>query len=139
MMPGATAGSGTSGSRKPLLFDLPDDVDLPRLLELGCFFDFVWADDLLVDAVVFPAVVVVVEGLAVEDLRVVDVEDQEPRAVVDVDEELLEDELDAVVSDDCVGEEASVIWIFRCPSLDSEFPSLTTKLKSSTSTPDGAW
>jgi hypothetical protein len=139
-MPGAAAGIGTSGIKKPLLFDLPDDAALPRLLELGCFFDFVWADGLLVVAVVSPAVVVVVEDLAAEDLRVVvdvDVDDHEPRAVVAVDEELLDDELDAELSD--AAEEASVIWILRWPSLDSEFPSLTTKLKSSTSTPDGAW
>ena len=156
-MPGAAAAIGMSGSRKPLLFDLPDDVDFPRLLELGCFLDFVWADPLLVVAVVSPDVVVVVvdDDLAddelldlpvvedVLDLPVVEVVDGlRVVAVVDEDEELLDDELDAVVADDDdddVCDEASVIWILRCPSLDSMFPSVTTKLKSSTSTPDGAW
>ena len=45
-MAGAAAAMGISGMRYPLLFDLldeedDDDVGLPRLLELGCFFDFV--------------------------------------------------------------------------------------------------
>jgi hypothetical protein len=38
---GAAAAMGISGRRNPLLFDLLDDDGLPRLLELGCFFDFV--------------------------------------------------------------------------------------------------
>jgi hypothetical protein len=148
---GAAAATGISGKRKPLLFDLLDeDVGFPRLLELDCFFDFVW-DDLLVDVVVSDRpVVVVVDDFAVvepvDGLRVVDVVDDEAElfVVVDVDEDelLVLDELDAVVADDEDDEDddvASVIWMSRCPSFDSEFPSLTTKLKPSTSTPDGAW
>ena len=44
-----------------------DDVGLPRLLELGCFFDLVWADDLPVVCVDedFAAVVCVVDALVV--------------------------------------------------------------------------
>lgn len=133
-MAGAAATIGMSGIRNPLLFDLPDDVDLPRLLELGSFLDFVWAEPLLVEAVVSPDddVVVVVDDLAddelldlpvvedVDDLPVVEDVDDLPVVedvdglrvveVVDVDEEeLLDDELDAVVSDDDVGWEASEI------------------------------
>ena len=120
-------------------FDFFDDVDLPRSLELG-FFDFVWADDFLdVDWVVedFPVVAVVsllvvslVEDFVV-DLRLFD---DCPGSgggwVVVVDS-------GAVVEDDDVY--WSVIRMLRWPSSESELPSLTTKLKSSTSTPDGAW
>ena len=82
------------------------------------------------------AVVEVVDGLrvveVVEDRVVDDVDDDELADVTVVDDEelLVDDELDAV---------ASVISMLRCPSFDSEFPSLTTKLNPSTSTPDGAW
>jgi hypothetical protein len=142
---------GINGMRYPLLFDLlDDDVSLPRLFELGCFLDFVWADGLLVVFVVSDdrSVVLVVEledrseldalaVVAVVDLRVVDVVELFVVVEVDEDEELVdEDELDAVEDDDAA---ASVISMLRCPSLDSELPSLTTKLKPSTSTPDGAW
>ena len=92
------------------------------------------------------AVVPVVDGLAVvvvvDDLRVVEVDAEDAVVrVVEVDDEVLvDDELDAVVDE---GDEdaggASVIWMLRCPSSDSELPSLTTKLKPSTSTPEGAW
>jgi hypothetical protein len=177
-MAGAAAAMGISGMRYPLLFDLLDeDVGFPRLLELGCFLDFVWADDLLVVFVVSDdlvsddrgsddrvsddrAVVAVVEldeldGFAVVevvDFRVVDV--VELFSVVEVveDEELVDDdELDDDELDDDEAEEgddddddeeddvASVISMLRWPSLDSEFPSLTTKLNPSTSTPEGAW
>lgn len=53
-------------------------------------------------------------------------------AVVDVDAESVVD----VVDDPGYW---SVTWMLRCPSLESELPSLATKLKSSTSTPVGAW
>ena len=55
-------------------FDLVDDVDLPRLLELGCFFDL---PDLLVP-----------EGVEDEELLELD------------DEELDEDELDGLEEPD---------------------------------------
>ena len=57
--------SGISGRRMAFDF-LLDDVDFPRLLELG-FFDFVWAEDLPVVCVVDDfAVVSVVEESDVE-------------------------------------------------------------------------
>ena len=40
-----------------------DDDGFPRLLELGCFFDFVWADDLPVVWVVDP-----LDGFAVVEV-----------------------------------------------------------------------
>ena len=83
------------------------------------------------------AVVAVVEDFAVVDvvaLRVVEVEDG---PVVDV--EALADDGPVVVVEDADAAWAWVIWMLRWPSLESELPSLATKLKASTSTPAGAW
>jgi hypothetical protein len=119
-----------------------DFAGLPRLFdELDCFFDF--PDDLpdvLPSELPEVAVVEVVDGpvvVVVEDLPVVVVV---AGPVVDgVDDESGSDggAVVAVVVDD-EGVAASVIWIRSSPSLESEFPSLATKVKVSTSTPDGA-
>jgi hypothetical protein len=122
-----------------------DFAGLPRLFdELDCFFDF--PDDLpdvflldpadpevaVVEVVDCPVVVVV------EDLPVVVVVGG---PVVDgVADESGSDggAVVAVVVVDDGGVAASVIWMRSSPSLESEFPSLATKVKVSTSTPDGA-
>src|SRR5687768_11104151 len=116
--------SGISGSR--MAFDFLLEA-LPRLLELG-FFDFVWADDL--------PVVCVVEDLAVVcvvDLRLFDDFPGSGGGWVVVDD----GGCVVFVEDDDVY--LSVTSMLRCPSLDSVLPSLTTNVKSSVSTPVGAW
>jgi hypothetical protein len=66
----------------------------------------------------------VVEGLVVDELESSESESGDVVAVVD--------------EDDDDGAAASVIWMRSCPSLESEFPSVATNVKLSTSTPDGA-
>lgn len=134
--------SGISGSRTAFDFLLDD---FPRLLELG-FFDFVWAEDFPVVSVVDDLDVdAVVEELEVEPSLVEDF------AVVCVVDLRLFDDFPGsgggcvvVVDGGCVvfveddDVYLSVTSMLRCPSLDSELPSLTTKVKSSVSTPVGA-
>ena len=135
--------SGISGSNTA--FDFLLDV-LPRLLELG-FFDFVWAEDLPVVWVVDDLAVVcvveesedassLVEGFAVVCVVALRLFDDLPGSgggwVVVVDGGWV-----VFVEDDDVY--LSVTSMLRCPSSDSELPSVTTKVKSSVSTPVGAW
>jgi hypothetical protein len=143
----ATAGTAASGSiGSNIAFvgevpagveELPDGGGFPRLLELGAFFCFVEEEE----ADVFPVVcevddfpVVVVDA---DDLPVVAVVDD--RRVVVVVEEAGLAEGPVVVVEEAADAWAWVIWMLRWPSLESELPSLATKLNASTSTPAGAW
>jgi len=154
------AARGSIGSSSAFEVVLVDVVGLPRLLELVGFLAFH-----VVDVVEGFDVVAVVEALpvvvGVDDFHVVVVEEGLPvvgvvddRCVVEVvddEEELVVDELDddvgdptddgpvVVEDDDAAVAWACVTWMLRWPSLESELPSLATKLKVSTSTPAGAW
>src|SRR5579872_3939756 len=133
-----TAASGSTGTSHPLdlcLGDVDRVVDwvvdwveadfvvvgFPRLLELGAFFP------LAAEVGVVPP-----DGFAV-----VAVEDFGAVVVVLVQDFGAEEAV--VVVDDADAAWAWVIWMVTWPSLESEFPSLATKLKASTSTPAGAW
>src|SRR5579884_4273190 len=126
-----TAARGSSGTSTPLDFDFDGaDVDfvvedlpaagaLPRLLEFGPFLPFPGGGAVPpADFAVGP----------VEDFDVVVVLVQDLGAVGAV-----------VVVDDAEAAWSCVIWMLTWPSLESELPSLATKLKASTSTPAGAW
>src|SRR5204863_9369635 len=119
------AARAISGTRTAFGF-LLDDVVLPRSLELGCcFFDFVWAEGLLVVCGVDDLSVdcdvddLPVDWVVDDCLRVFDDCPGGPAggAVVDVDAEPV-----VVVVDD--PGYWSVTWMLRCPSSESELPSL---------------
>ena len=159
---GVDGVEGVAGLDVVEVVEVVDGVGLPRLLELAGFLVF---DDVVEDfavVVVEDFAVVVVEDFAVdepEDFAVVEPEDFAVVGVVDglrvvavVEDgpvvDGLEGDWDAAAGpvefvvdadDEDAADWACVTWMLTWPSLESEFPSLATKLKASTSTPAGAW